>query len=289
MTSYVYSIANDVNQGILNSNNLTKEINDSLITSKLVGMSTIDDELTILFYTSLTAGEEIILQQILSNHNSDVVTEPTKLFITQEYVPTGGNAVFEALYINGDPLLPEDAPQTEKQTVRDFQWDYPISVMLIRLRTQEENVGDATELYITLPDKGYGESVISQLVDNVNTGATTCNLPANVVSNLYVGDYLYLKDPTNEDELGFIKDVNRISNIITFSIPTVRSFDKLNTLVKFRRYIAKHFELGPPNLYSFGESKITGSHLDKQMIARVIYKNRGNTAKKLYVILEYLR
>jgi hypothetical protein len=68
MSSYNYSILGDFQGGLVNTEQLTNEVKASEISSTCIGITTVDDVMSISFSSSLSAPDIITLDSLVSNH-----------------------------------------------------------------------------------------------------------------------------------------------------------------------------------------------------------------------------
>lgn len=84
MFSYNYSIINDTENSLLNSDTLTQSINDSTISQNVDNITTNGDVLTINFQSSLTTAEETTLTSVINNHDGIANSETPELEIDDD-------------------------------------------------------------------------------------------------------------------------------------------------------------------------------------------------------------
>lgn len=276
-TPYTFSVSTDVNGGVLNMGNLEKAIFASNIKFALDHITVEGDVLTIHFRGLLDFTDLGTLAAILQSHDPTTPIEIPTFTLVQEKVPTNGKTQIKAKYAVGN---------ANAETETAFSWNHNISMTLLQMTTTAANDGDAAQLYVTPKDFGAGEGYLCRPVRNVLVGANQVFLPAGELSMVTVGDYIYLDNGVNTDALGYVTSVG--DSAVTMSEVTTHAFDKTNTRVLFRQYIAHDFELPPPGSFSFGLSKFMTSSLSSNMLAKLVYINRSGDAKKLWTCIEYL-
>lgn len=74
--AYVYSIADDTANGVVNTDTLNQEIFDSTILIAVLSIVTVGDVLTITFKGNLSTQEESLLDTIVSNHEGLEINTP---------------------------------------------------------------------------------------------------------------------------------------------------------------------------------------------------------------------
>lgn len=76
MSNYIYTISTDTANGEVSEFDLQREIQDSSITIALDGITTINDDLTISFKSSLSTQEETTLDTVVSGHDASQYADP---------------------------------------------------------------------------------------------------------------------------------------------------------------------------------------------------------------------
>ena len=287
--NYPYNISTDFPSGKISLTNLQNEIHSSAITTALDYISSEGDTVNIVFKTPLTVNDKTVLDGnatgpaggLIANHNPVELTNVLKVEINEEHVETNGKWKFET------PLIIANAGPNVI-TTNDFIFDNPISLLTIKIRTKDENEGDQINLYLLVPDTGYGEGVIGVLSADAEKGAQSITVPLSIINNVCIADHILLKCGKTEEDLLNIISIDKANQKIYFKTATTSTFPAGTTFVKLKRYAMKTFTLGPADLYELGKEKIGSIYIKTGYIARVEYINKTNIAKKLYCILSYL-
>jgi len=289
MTSYIYSVTDDFPLGLVNTDNLSKEISQSAIITALDYITTSGDTINIIFKATLSTGDKTILDGdtvapaggLIADHNIVVAEVTSTVAIQEESIPTNGKWKAEAFWIPG-------ATGPDVTTTTTLSYDHPITAMNIQYRTTDENVDDSVEM-VVLPDYGSGLGVIGVLQQTAATGATGIHVNQAICDNVFTSDVIMLQEGGKEEDLGEIQRIDKANKMLYLKNPTATSFNYTSpTLVKMNRYVMGPYTLGPPSLYLLGGSKIGGSHLPAGHKVEVRYKNMSAESKRLYVILERL-
>lgn len=279
MSTRIYDLS-DFPNSLVNLDNLTDEIRSSSITIALDYISTSGTTVDIVFKAALSVGEETILDGIVAAHdNVCKVPPPTIVQVQEEYGATNGKFISQSFWIT--------APIGVSNT--DTIFDLPTSILEIQFITRDENLGDSVKLYVFRKNTGYGEGVIGTITANVSAGATGIHVSSTIANAVLTGDYISLKEGSKEEDLGLIKSIDKVNNILYMKTPTATSFSATSpTLVKHKRYVLYDFPLGPPWKMDIGGSKIGGSYVTPDYIVRVEYTNNGLISKQLYSVIERL-
>jgi len=287
--NYPYSISTDFPNDTVSLTNLQNEIRTSAIVTALDYISSEGDTVNIVFKATLSSPDKTILDGnvtgpaggLIANHNHIEPTNILKVEINDERVETNGKWRFHT-----PDVIANTGPDVT--TVNDYTFDNPISLLNIKLRPKEANEGDKIDLYLLVPDTGFGEGVIGVLSAAAETGANFITVPLSIINNVYVADHISLKYGGTEEDLLNIISIDKAHQKLYFKTTTTTTFPAGTTLVKLKRYAMKDFTLGPPDLYELGKDKIGTIYVKTGYIARVEYTNRTSVAKTLYCILAYL-
>lgn len=289
MASYIYDISNDFPLGIVNTDNLKTEINESSIVTALDYISTSGNTITIRFKATLSAEDKTSLDDdrvgpcggLIANHNSETKEKPSMVMIQEEAVKTNGKWRAESFWIHG-------ATGPDVVTTTTLSYDYPITALNIQYRTTEENTDDFVEMVI-VPDLGAGEGIIGTLEQTAATGATGIHVNQTIINNVCTSDVIILEEGEKVENLGEIIKIDKANKILYTKNPTTSSFNHTSpTYVKLNRYVMSSYVLGPPDLYLLGGSKIGGSYLPAGHKVEVRYRNMSDQPKRLYAIMERL-
>lgn len=287
MATYTFALT-DFPNGEVNISNLQEEIRQSAIITAIDYINSDDTSVYIIFKAALSSGDQTILDGDTSNPAGGLIAAhaatdksplPTIVEVKEEYGVTNGKYLGQAIWV--------EAPTGISNT--DMTFDIPCSIMELQFTTTDENVGDSVTVYTFKSDTGYGEGVIGSITSSISSGETGIPVAKIISDNVYTGDYISLKEGGKEEELGLIKSIDKTNNILYVKVPTATSFSHTSpTFIKLKRYVLNPFPLGPPQKYILGECKIGGSYLTPDKTVRVSYTNNGNSAKRLYTIVERL-
>jgi hypothetical protein len=285
--SLTYTLA-DFPDSQINPENLASEIRASPIVTALDYVSTSGSTVYIVFKATLSSGDKTLLDGdttapagglIAAHDYVDKTPDPPIFQVLEEHGKTNGKFISDARWI--------EAPTGVSST--DIQFELPTSVMEIQFITTAENVDDSVNLYVFRKDTGFGEGVIGAITSTVSSGATGIPVSQTIVDSVYTGDYISLKEGGKEEDLGLIKSIDKTAKILYMKTPTATSFSAASpSLVKWKRYVLKQFPLGPPWKIDIGSSKIGGSYVSTDYTVRIEYTNNGNSAKRLYSVIERL-
>ncbi len=104
-----------------------------------------------------------------------------------------------------------------------------------------------------------------------------CN--STVIQNVKKGMILYIYDSINEEKLGEVFDVNKITNTITIQDSPSNSYS-VGSYLRVVLHMIKNYKLGPPASHLIGDGKIGGSYILPFHIISIEYTNNSvNTTK----------
>ena len=204
------------------------------------------------------------------------------LRIIEEESPTNGKWRAKAVWLQG-------ASGVNVVTNQDFTWNHPVSVLNLQICPTTENTGDYAQLSV-IPNFGFGEGVIGVLAGTGISGSTSIQVSQAIIENVYTIDYLTLQLGATGFTVGPITVIDKENSLLYVATPLPTTFPAGSTLVKLERFVLgkDDFSIGPPNLYTLGETKIGASYVPEGSIIRVGYKNKTDQAKQMYAIIEYL-
>jgi hypothetical protein len=289
MPIYSYSISADFPNSLVSISNLQNEIRSSSILTALDYISTDGDAIHIVFKDTLSPTDKTTLDGdktspaggLIANHNHIEIPIIQSVVIADETIPTNGKWRFYTPVVTA-----HTGPNVV--TVIDTTFDNPISLLNLIVRTTDANVGDLVDVYLLVPDSGYGEGVIGALSSEAATGSLSITVPMSIINNVYIADYITLQYGGTTQDMMNITAIDRANQKLYFKNPTTSTFPANMTLVKLKRYAMKSFTLGPPDLYEFGKDKIGSIYIRTGYIARVEYTNMSSQAKNLYCVLSCL-
>lgn len=317
-----YSVITNFNNK-LNSSQLQSEINANIsITKKVVRIDIIGDVVDIVFQSTISAGEKIILDNIVSAHMPKT-NEVQIVKIKEETNDTGENFQITSIKINA-------AKNTTTSTY--ISWPHPISALLLNFTSGSEHIGDFISLSAidntivgvitanvtpattwTAQNYTTGQSVTYDTGDEI-FGIRTYTCVANTVNNevptnkiywqygmrlgvsqtvsdnVMVGYYIKLTNGVNTNDFGRVIKVDKNNHCIYVENNAVNSFAAASpTYVLLTVYAIKDYEIGKPWSYDIGQGKIGGSYIPADTKIHISYTNLSATDDKvLYGSIELL-
>lgn len=148
-----------------------------------------------------------------------------------------------------------------------FTFSILTSMYSFTLATDDTNKGDELTIAIN-PDTTLG--LISQ---NVSAGDTSLYAPAGLLAYGWNGFEIKITDGVNTNLLGAIKNIDKVTGIVTFTNPAVNNFSSTNTLVKMTYYTMKDLKFGAPGIMRFGDDVIGGATPPIGTVTKFTYKN----------------
>lgn len=319
-TEYVKSISGDFLNGKVNSDKLTMEISNSIISIALSYISTTGDIASIWFKDVLSTQDQTTLTTIVNNHDGINKTENIDYVkIQEESTATGGNFSSRSISIS--------ANANSVGTLKIW-WPYPISALAMKFEPNATQINDSLDIVIGEDTiVGYITSNISTLAPiwtsqnyvignkvtwthpNFGSRVYTCiantvsnEIPSNklywqhgfkvfvnstVIDNVMQGYRISITDGVNTSDLGKVIKIG--SNYIFIEIAPVTTFLASSpTYVRLSVEVLKDFKFGYVKTHNIGESKIGGSYLPTDTIVIGKYTNNHNAAQVLEGTIEYL-
>lgn len=315
-STYTYSLSADFS-GNINSAQLHNEIEKSTIFPSVIEVRIVEDDVDISFTSELTVNEKTTLDNLVSLHGPVNVSVAGYIHtkIVEESTPTDGRFSVGQIVINA---------LANTTTSKSISWPYNISALSVAYKSTDTHEGDIVTMSIgentttgvitadispaiawTSQNYTIGQCVlynsnvytcILDTVSNEDPSNTTywklgfeINVNESVCEHVSIGNHITLSDGTNTDPLGEVIEhanmklyvLTNPSNSYTASTPTY---------VSQTNYIFKDFEIGPPWYYVYGETKIGGACIKKNVNVTVHYQNLSpSTDKKFVGIVELLR
>lgn len=206
-----------------------------------------------------------------ASHQQLEVLSDTIVNIKEETIPTNGYYKSKGYCITCEPGV----------TTTEYTFPHPITALSIVFSTDISQKDDKLET-IVAPD-----TIIGVITETASPSQTSISVNSTVLEHASLGFFLTLSDGTNTNQLGIISNIDKINSVITFTTPIVDTFQQ-GTFVKISVVVIENFIFGYPGSYTFGESKIGGSHIPANTIIRVNYTNNGEVTKKFYPVIDYL-
>lgn len=194
--------------------------------------------------------------------------------IKEESTPTGGNFRAETKTIN----VPANTTQSF-----DYSWDFPIAVYAVYFVTTTDHEGDIIDLEVG------PETTIGTITSDVSASTSVIPVSSTVLGYIEIGFEFNLTDGVNNDDLGYVTDIDLVNSTVTTQTATTNSFLAATpTYVQQSVHMVENYEIGPPWEYVIGESKIGGSYVPSGTVVRVTYTNSDvSNAKKIIFKIEY--
>jgi len=202
------------------------------------------------------------------------IINQSQVTIKEEDVPTGGKWAAQSHWFYGAT----GGVSGPSETVTQITWAHDVSVFNVQYRSREENERDQAHLYVETKDAGFGVGVIGTITADAPTGATGITVSQTIIDNILAADWIALTDGINTTDYIQICSVKKEPRMLELTAPMPYFFSAASpTFVKFRRYVMRNYNLGPPNLYQLGNGK------------SVAYINYDSTkSKELFAYIERL-
>ncbi len=209
------------------------------------------------------------LTSIIDSRDSNTVE------IKEETIPTGGNFKFKSFTLDNI---------ANSTTTTNISFTHPVNVVSVQITTEEIHRNDVM-CWMVSPN-----TIVGAITSDVSIGDTTINVSETVSDNVKVGYHVNLWTGLATEDLGIVIAVDTIGRTITVDTPSTAVYTAA-TPTYFRMTImyADHIELGPPQTFELGASKIGASFLPANVPLVCEYENKHiSEHKKLYVYLQYL-
>lgn len=206
---------------------------------------------------------------IIDQRGDNIVT------IKEEDIPTQGHFQFTVIKL-------VTAPNTTSTT--NIVFPININVITVDIQTEESHRGDNMSWYV-LPNYTIGV-----LTSDASIGNTTLNVSPTVAQAIGLGYVLTITDGVHTDIMGLCTAVDKIANTVTGQYALTHDFSASSpTFVKMSIAYVNNMELGTPQKFSVGASKIGTSYLPKNVPLVANYTNVSSTdTKTLYVYIQFL-
>lgn len=166
----------------------------------------------------------------------------------------------------------------------DESWPYPISFLAFKLQPETEHIGDVVSITIA------PNTTVGAITSAVTAGDTTFNVSSTVLDYIKLGYCPHLYDGINTNNLGYVIAIDTVNSTVTTTVAAANNF---------AAETPTHFQMSVPTVQGFivnsvnaffpmGESKIGGSYLPANTVARVSITNTNGTAKNYVSSLEFL-
>jgi hypothetical protein len=202
------------------------------------------------------------------------IVEPNLIKIKEETTPTGGNFRCETKVLT--------IAANTADTI-DFVYKYPVCVYAIYFVTTSGHEGDIINGTIS------PNTLIGTITQNVDQNDTVLTVSDSVINNVMIGYDITITDGTNTDSLGKILSIDKTNKQITMENAAIHNFlTSTPTTVLLTVKIIENYEIGPPNQYIIGDSKIGGMYIPANIVMQLVYQNKStDTTKKIIFKVEY--
>lgn len=169
-------------------------------------------------------------------------------------------------------------------TTADFSYPLAIGPLSIEYVTKDTHEGDFLTVQIA------PETIIGALVADITANSTVAYMSPTVHDNSFVGAFLELTNGIQLNDLGRILSMHSSNGMVEFETATTDAFSAASpTYVRQNINMVHNVEIGPPQKYVMGESKIGASYIPANTTIRVKYNNQSaNNDKKFVAIIENL-
>lgn len=281
---YSYSLSDFPNNKV-DLDTLQDQVRNSAISISLDYINSSLSVVDFYFRAELDSTNQSMLDSIVSIHDGTPEVQDIPIVqsnILTEYIDfvesgntTQGRFAAKSLVI--------DISSGESEKIVDFSWPYDIALMSGTLSVIDSMVGD--EVIIEVGPN----TLIGALISPLNVGDTSVYVSDTVISNIKIGYYLELYNPSGDTGyvLGQVYSKDIANNCLEIGTPS-------DTSANAGSYVSTHAKI-VPELYLHSADKIeigkqipTGQRIMKGTPVRVHYFNNTNTAKKISFFVEYL-
>ena len=210
----------------------------------------------------------------------------SKVLITEEQVPegytsTGGNIRTKGIVIDIDPA--EDGSPDPIPVVTEHIVDLKVhaSVLSYIIYSNDTNLKDCMDIVAAR------HTPIGYLTSSITDSTTVLPVNSTVIENAVIGYFITLSSSPNQDELGYITEIDSENSTITVEFPPSISYPAF-TPVLITRHLYENCYFHNTYPIHVGQDKIGGSFVPKLTTMHFIYTNHSTEAKKIYVIVEFL-
>lgn len=199
---------------------------------------------------------------------------PSKVFIQEEEVPTGGHYVCNSFAVTIAPGA---------TALLDITIPFPINVMRAWTDSADNQRGDILNVYF-IPNTEIGV-----ITAPLAAGATVLPVNTTVTQNAYLGIEVTLVGANSTEVVGRVTDVNADAGTITVETPLKNAYDPYTTAITVTRHYIRDFEFGGSRLYTWSSGRPIGSYVPVGLTGECSYLNNSTTdTKRLVLNLEYL-
>ena len=191
--------------------------------------------------------------------------------IREENIPTGGNFRSQGIHF--------DVPATESNVTQDYTFPYPIAILALFLKAEDNYAGDTLDIYV-----GY-ETIAGVTVQEVISGSSNITVSDAQYAKLGYEVSLITSDHQTKENLGEV--VNVTGNTITAASSASTTYPPGSYMALHVRTV-KDFEFGSSCLHTIGSSKIGATYIPTGRTVHVVYKNNNGQAKRVRGYIEYL-
>lgn len=268
--TYTYNI-NDFKNNKVNLPSLIDEILDKEIPLKQVFKQ--DQNVIILLKLEITQEQEIILNNVISNHtgNEFEFTEIEYVKIKEEEYVDKTNGHFQSQVI--------DVKITDHGvSYVDKVFPFNISLLSAEWLVDSSNIGDIAEFHLA-PD-----TVIGVLTSDCVSGTSIFNVNDTVINNLDVGYYVKI----NNEDLGMVvsKDIENLT-ITTEKQSTINY--SANDYILMTIKVVPYWKFTAAGRSTVGQNKIGASFIPANTILRLVYNNKNTIKNKLFgITIDYI-
>lgn len=269
-TAYKYSIAENTLNQVLDERKLTDEIAESAITVALDYISTVGDELSVVFKVSISQDNKELLDYIVSNHDGVPAFEPLRSIITEDRSGTAGSFQMRGFSITA-------APGDTKVEV--ISWPYPIKLLalfLIPANDGDEAMGNVAE-----------NTLIGALVQDAVEGDAEIHCSPTVFDHLYIGYELSLSSGDKYFKTRVVR-LNKAAGSVELQEPVDQAFSAGATGVLMTIPLSYgKLPLKGGLMCECGSTALGGSYIPKDTPLRIHYTNNSDHESTAYFKLEY--
>jgi hypothetical protein len=165
----------------------------------------------------------------------------------------------------------------------EFELPYDISLMMVWINVETIHKGDIFNAF-------YEPDFQGLVKKNLSVNSTSMVTDPVFIQVINIGYNISVKEQKSDilENLGEVLSIDRINNVITFSIPTTKYYPNNSNIIIQVNGI-KNLNLASYGRHPIGSGKIGGSFLSKNGKYNVKYENTSlDTSKKFYYELEYL-
>lgn len=216
-------------------------------------------------------GVDHIIDPTLTTIVDKIETNVVKIF--EEHVPTQG-------YHQTSTMVLTAAPNAI--TEQTITFDYRITVFIVSFNTKDHHEGDTLEIEIN------PEGRIGIITSDVAVGDTLIHVSPTVIEHSFIGMYVSLDNNSVNDIVGEVIAIDKVNNTIRLKTGANHSFSASTpTFVESTVKYVKNYTIGPQGKYEFGKEKIGGASIPPNVPLKIIYNNKTNETKKLYLQYDY--